>query len=83
MGWGKEGCLRGKMHSLSSDEDLEHPQLAPAVYQKCQLWPLASLAFKCLVSILVLAKVAISGRPIGTHWCCLGRDGAKGLSGPE
>lgn len=50
------------MHSLSSDEDLEQPQLAPAVIQKCQLWPLAALAFKCLVSILALAKVATSGR---------------------
>lgn len=60
------------MHSLNSDKDLEQPQLAPAVYDKCQLRPLATLAFKCLVSALALAKVATSGLPIETRCCCLG-----------
>lgn len=55
------------MHSLSSAEGLEQPQLAPAAHQKFQLWPLAALAFKCLVSIQALAKAATSGLPIETH----------------
>lgn len=71
------------MHRLSSHEELEQPQPAPAVYQKYQLWPLAAVAFKCLVSILALAKVPTSGLPIGARWCFLRKDGAKGLSGPE
>lgn len=55
----------------SSDEGLEQPQLPPAVHPKWQLWPLAALAFKCLVSSLALAKAATSGLPRETHWCCL------------
>lgn len=59
------------MHHHSSDEGLEQPQLAPTVHLKCQLWPLAALAFKCRVSILALAKAETSGLPIKTHWYCL------------
>lgn len=69
------------MRSLSSDEGLEQPQLAPAAHQKFQLWLLAALAYKCLVSIQALAKAATSGLPIETHRCCWRQDRAKGLSG--
>lgn len=55
------------MYSLSSAEGLEQPQLAPAAHQKFQLWPLAALDFKCLVSIQALANAATSGLPIETH----------------